>query len=164
MEIAILVFFLAIFGGVLFLAVLIWVVSRLIRNRRPTNRNFADSRANYGRDYISSDDDNNSTDSADSADVIYNDNSAFGDQSGQSAGPAETVSDSRHLSEHIHSHTSHHEHSAPPSESIYSESSSSGYDSGASYDSGSSSSYDSSSSSDSGSSSSSDSGSSSSSD
>lgn len=41
MEIAILVFFIAIFGGLLFLIGLIWFVFRRVKGSRPQNRNFS---------------------------------------------------------------------------------------------------------------------------
>src|ERR1051325_6119981 len=41
MEIAVLVFFIAIFGGFLFLIGLIWFIFRRVRNSRSGNRNFS---------------------------------------------------------------------------------------------------------------------------
>ena len=150
----ILVFFLAIFGGMLFLSALIWFVFRRVRKPSPPNRHFSSSSSsNYGNDYVSSETDDDYTDSFDTSAAGYSDSSTSESRSGESSASQGTAHDSSQSSENVHSHTSHSEYSAPPADTSYSDSSSS-YDSGSSYDS--SSSYDSgSSSSDSGSSSSS---------
>ncbi len=139
MEIVILVFFLAIFGGVLFLSALIWFVFSRIRKQRPTNRNFSSGSSKFGNDYVSSETDDNYTDADDTSAAVYTDNSTFENQSGQSSASEGTAHDSPQQSENEHSHTIHSESSAPPADTNYSDSSSS-YDGGSSSDSGSSSS------------------------
>ena len=148
MEIAILVFFIAIFGGVLFLLALVWFIFRRIRNSRSGNRNFSSS-SNYGSDYDAAHH-RNITNSDDDA-AIYAGSSLLANQESEKPIVTETARDSAQQSDNSYSHESHGA-SAAPAETNYTESS---YSS-SSYDSGSSSSSDSSSSSsDSGSSSSS---------
>ncbi len=137
MEIAILVFFLAIFGGALFLAALIWFLFRRFRKPRSSNRNFS-SGSNDGNIYVSSVDNDNFTGLNAGSAGIYSDNSTFENQRNESSASAETAHDSPQTGGNVHSHTSHSEHSAAPADSSYSDSSSSGGDSGS--DSGSSSS------------------------
>jgi len=138
MEIAILVFFLAIFGGVLFLLALIWFVFRRIRNRRPMNRNFASGDPNYGNQYASSEPDDDYTDSDDTSAAVYTDNTAFENPSDECSASEGTAHDNPHRSEHFHSHSDHAEYSAGPPDTSYSDNSASS-DAGSSSESGSSS-------------------------
>jgi hypothetical protein len=166
MEIAILVFFLAIFGGFIFLAGLIWLVFRRFGKSRPVNRNFSGN-PNFNRQSPFAPDDRHHQhhlNSQDNANMTYaagamleNQNPGYQNsenQNWESAGSTATAQDSPYPTDNSYSHES----AGMSADLSYTESSSSSYDSGssASYDSGSSSSSDSgSSSSDSGSSSSS---------
>jgi hypothetical protein len=164
MEIAILVFFIAIFGGILFLLALAWFIFRRIRRSRAANRNFSSRGSNYAG--IDDSAHHNLTDDDDSA-AIYAGSSLFANQEPEKSGLTETAQDSPNQSGSAYSHESHGASAAPIDSSSYTESSYSSYDSGSSgvswgssdsgssYDAGSSSSDSSSSSSDSGSSSSS---------
>jgi hypothetical protein len=151
MEIAILVFFIAIFGGVLFLLGLIWFIFRRVRKSRSNSRNFSGS-SNYGSDYHAAH--QHFTDSNDNSAAIYAGSSMVANQEPVSAVVTETAHDGPYQSDNTYSHESHGA-SAAPAETSYTESSYSSSDSSSSYDSGSSSSDSGSSSSDSGSSSSS---------
>jgi hypothetical protein len=159
MEIAILVFFIAIFGGVLFLLGLIWFIFRRVRRSRSSGKNFslpANLPTGYEPAHRKVTDSGN--DSDDNSAAFYAGSSVLANQSSENTGqvenPAqtETAYDSPHESDNSYSHESH----GAAAEPNYTESSSSSYDSGSGSDSGSSSSSDSGSgSSDSGSSSSS---------
>ena len=154
MEIAILVFFLAIFGGVLFLLGLIWYFFIRKRNARRQNRSFSSS-GSANQDSDSSDDDNE-TDFADTSSEIYSDNSVYADSQTEnlnSEGAAVERVEAEYSTQSENYHHTNHSDASASAEPSYNESSSSSYDSGSSSDS--SSSYDSGSS-DSGSSSSSD--------
>ncbi|HEY0458681.1 MAG TPA: hypothetical protein VGC97_05970 [Pyrinomonadaceae bacterium] len=148
MEIVILVFFIAIFGGVLFLLGLIWFIFRRVRNSRGRNfsgnPNYTNSTTSTPTNFIDVDDDTG---------AMYAGSSLFDNQSSENRVVTETASDSPQPSDNSYSHESH-SASAAPVETSYTESSYSSYDSGSSSDS-SSSSDSGSSSSDSGSSSSS---------
>ncbi len=148
MEIAILVFFLAIFGGVLFLLALVWFIFRRVRKSRAASRNLSGSSNDGGGaasdNYLESDDD---------ADAIYAGGALLANEDAEDRTVRETVQENLPQSENIYSQESSGA-SAAPAESSYTETSYSSYDSSSSYDSGSSSSDSSSSSSDSGSSSS----------
>lgn len=137
MSIAILVFFIAIFGGVLFLLGLIWFVFRRIRNSRSENRNFTGS-SNYGSSYVPTQ--SNYISSDDDSGVIYADNSTVENRDSEKEAVTETAQESAQQSDNTYSHESCDAFSAP-AETSYTESSYSSYDSGSSsYDSGSSSS------------------------
>lgn len=137
MEIAILVFFLAIFSGVLFLLALIWFLFRRFRNRRSSNRNFS-STSNYCNSYVSAGNDENYINSDDASAGISTDNSTFEDQTREGSAAEAAAQDTPHPSENVHSHAGHSEYSAAPAETSYGDSSSSGSDFGSSSDSGSS--------------------------
>ncbi len=138
MEIAILIFFIAIFGGVLFLLALIWFVFRRIRNSRSANRNFSGS-SNYGSGYVPTH--CNSRDSDDDSGAIYADNSTVENQNSEEAVVTETAHDSPHQSDNTSSSHESRYASSAPAETNYTENSYSSYDSGSSsYDSSSSSS------------------------
>lgn len=137
----ILVFFLAIFGGILFLSALIWFVFRRVRKPSPPNRHFSSSsNSNYGNDYFSSETDDDYTDDNDISAAVYTDSSVFESKSDESSASQGTAHDNPHVNEHPHSHPSHSEYSAPPADTSYSDSSSSYDSSSSSSDSGSSSS------------------------
>jgi hypothetical protein len=136
MEIAILVFFIAIFGGVLFLLGLIWFIFRRVRKSRSGSRNFSGN-SNYGSDYNGAH--QNFMDSDDST-AIYAGSSLITNQEPVSAVVVtETAHDSPYQSDNTYSHESHGA-SAAPMETSYTESSYSSSDSSSSSDSGSSSS------------------------
>ncbi len=136
--------FLALFGGMAFLGLMIWFISR--RNRGNSPKNFIESpnSTNYANQH-NQDGFYNETDD----DVDFVDNSYYTDETAETK--EQTAYEGTAIVENYESTTSENSYS-PPAESSYSDSSS--YDSGGSYDSGSS--YDSGGSSDSGSSFSSD--------
>jgi len=144
MEIAILVFFLAIFGGVLFLLGIIWFFVRRARNKVSARRQFSG-----GTNYASGAAEADELDSDFDSDPVYTDFSTFSSQESENRTAEATAGDSAIPADNTYSHASA-EASAAPVESSYTENSYSSYESSSSYDSGSS--YDSSSSSDSGSS------------
>ena len=148
MEIAILVFFLAIFGGVLFLLALIWFIFRRVRNAGSPNRKFSGS-ANYAGGAAVSDE----IDSDYETDAVDTNYSTLTNQEPDIQIASATAADSAAQSDNTYSHADGGA-SAAPVETSYTESRYSSYESSTSYDS-SSSSDSGSSSSDSGSSSSS---------
>jgi hypothetical protein len=133
MEIAILVFFVAIFGGVLFLLALIYLIFRRVRKSRSSNRNFS-SGSTQANNYVASNtnDDYINSPAYVASTEIYNDNSAIENQTNESSVSHGTAHDSPHHSENVHAHTNHSDYSAPPADTSYSDSSSTSYDSGSS--------------------------------
>ncbi len=142
MEIAILVFFLAIFGGVLFLLALVWFIFRRVEGSRSSNRNFAGG-ASYGEhsgtrhDSIDSDDNNDA--------ALFAGSALFANQDSENQNPenqvhTEIAQDAATQSENTYSHESHGSGAAPAEPSYSSYDSGSSYDSSSSSDSGSSSS------------------------
>jgi len=136
MEIAILIFFFAIFGGVLFLLSLVWFIFRRIKKTRVESRNFSGS-SNYASGYNATH--QHFTDSVDDSAAIYAGSSLIANNEPVSAVVTETAHDSPQQSDNSYSHESHGA-SAAPLETGYTESSYSSYDSSSSSDSGSSSS------------------------
>ena len=134
MEIAILVFLTAIFGGVLFLLGLIWFIFRRIRNSGPSSRNVSGGSTNYGGVHYAPHRD--LTETGDEAGAIYAESAPVANQAPENAWVTETAQDSAQPSQSAPVHESRGEYSAPG----YTESSYSSSDSGSSYDSGSSSS------------------------
>jgi hypothetical protein len=143
MEIAILVFFLAIFGGALFLLALILFLVRRFKRLRSKNRNFSGSSSYITDDSQIRNDDYSAASAYVVSNEIYSDNSTVENRTSENYFPRETAHD---ISDQVgHAHSNH-------GDTHHADYSSSSYDSGAvsSYDSNSS--YDSSSNSDSGSS------------
>lgn len=130
MEIAVIIVFLAIFGGIAFLGFLIWLIFRIRKSLSANNRQFADTSAKGT--YINSY--NSETTNDDSDDFIYSDNSLLDiEESSESRKSAEDSSfqiESQNFQPIQSEYT-------PPAEYISAESTSS-YDSGGSSDSGSS--------------------------
>lgn len=146
MEIAILVFFLAIFGGVLFLLGIIWFFARRARNKVSAHRQFSG-----GASYASGTAEADEMDSGIDDDAVFTDFSTFSSQESENQTVEANAGDSAIQADNTYSHASA-EASAAPVETSYTESSFSSYESSSSYDSGSSYDSSSSSSSDSGSS------------
>ncbi len=143
MEIAILVFFLAILGGVLFLLALIYFLVRRFKKSRPVNRNFSGTTSYITDDTRPRNDDFLASSVYVASNEMSSDNSTFENQTTHL--PRETAHDAADSGGHAASHSHHGDtHHADSSWSIN--------ESGTSFDSNPS--YDSSSSSDSGSSSS----------
>ena len=134
MEIAILVFFIAIGGGVLFLLGLLWFIFRRIRKSRPGRRNFAGGSTNHGGEYHQPQE--NLTDFDDDSGAIYVGGALSENQESENLSVSETAQDSPQQSGGAERHANRGEFGAP-AETSYSESSYSSSDSGSSYDSGS---------------------------
>ena len=128
MEIAILAVFLALFGGALFLAFLIWFIFLRRRSSSPPDQNFLNgaSQADYS--------DSRETDDNEASFINHEDNLRAENSSDEV-----TAYDSPNQTENSSSGASESNYSPPPS---YSESSSGSGDGGSSSDSGSSSSSD----------------------
>lgn len=121
MELVILIFFIAIFGGILFLLGLVWFVFRRIRNSRSANRSFSGS-----SNYVSND--NPAHRNFTESEMIYAANLQFANQNSESAIATETAHDSPPQSDNSYSHESHGA-SAVPAETSSIESNYSSYDS-----------------------------------
>jgi hypothetical protein len=128
MEIAILMFFFAIFIGVLFLGGLMWFIFRRARNRQQPPRQFSGN-PNHGSGAI-----HDSFDSDDDSGAIYTDYSTYDNRTFENQTAEAAAQDSAAQSETTEPHAVRHEYV----ETSYTESSYSSYDSGASSDSGSS--------------------------
>ncbi len=139
MGIAILVFFLAIFGGALFLLGLIWFFFIRKRNARRQNRSFSsDGSMNQDSDFSDDDRDN---DFADESSAIYSDNSTYTDSRTEninSEGVTSAKAEAEPLTQSENYQHSNHSHASASAELSYSESSFSTSDSSSSYDSSSS--------------------------
>ena len=120
MEIAILVFFLAIFGGVLFLLGLIWFFIFRKRNSRRQNRSFSSSgNVNQGSDFSDNDNDN---EIADESSAIYSDNSTYTDSRPEninSEGATSAKAEAESLTPSETYHHSNHSDASAPAESSY---------------------------------------------
>src|SRR5215213_10104548 len=111
MEIVILVFFIAIFGGILFLLGLVWFIFRRIKKSRSSSRNFAGGSTNYAGGHHQPH--QSFTDSDDDAGAIYAGNSLFANQEPESAPVTETAHDSPFQSGDSSAHESRGEYGAP---------------------------------------------------
>ena len=139
MIIAILVFFVAIFVGILFLLAL---MRFFFRRKNNSPKNFTETPANYGGEYVPSqtslfDSDHNTA-------AIYMADSVMDNQNHEHHATHQTAHDSLHQTDNSYSHESHGASaaSATPVDTSYTESSFSSSDSGSSDSGGSSSSSD----------------------
>ncbi len=135
MGIAILVFFLAIFGGILFLLGFIWFFFIRKKNARRQNRSFSSGGS------MNQDSDFSGNDFADETSSIYRDNSTYTDSRPENIN-SESATSAKAGAEYItpsenYQHSNHSD-AAASAESNYTESSFSTSDSSSSYDSGSS--------------------------
>ena len=129
MEIAILVFFIAIFGGVLFLLGLIWFIFRRIRKSGAASQNFSGGSPNYCGAHHSPP--RSFTDSGNETGAVYAGSSLFANQEAENAAGWETANDNPPPNGNAYSHESRGA-SAAPFETSYTESGYSSYDSGSS--------------------------------
>ena len=137
MGIAILVFFLAIFGGALFLLGLIWFFFIRKRNSRRQSRHLSsDGSMNQDSDFS---DDDRENDFADETSAIYSNNSTYTNSRTENINFATSAkAEAEPLTQSENYQHSNHSHASASAELSYSESSFSTSDSSSSYDSGSS--------------------------